>query len=144
MVRPAAEAVLTRWPSPRSSISGSSARAAQMWAMTLIRQQASQPWSSASGPPEGPGIPAFDQKRSIGPLAALASAIRPLTPSSLPTSAAIAVAPISAATAEAASPSRSETTTAPAPSSAKRRARALPIPPAAPVITTCRPSISIG
>lgn len=48
---PAAEAVETKRPLPRSSQSGSSALAARTWAMTLTSQAAAQTSSSAKASP---------------------------------------------------------------------------------------------
>src|SRR3954466_1639758 len=122
---------------------GSSARAAHTCDIVLTRHSRSQSASRSSGPPLGPVMPAFEKKRSTGPLASSARATSARMSSSRPTSARTASPPVSAATASAPASSRSATPTARAPSSAKRRATARPIPLAAPVTTTCLPSSSI-
>src|SRR4051794_17764444 len=117
---------------------GSTARAAQTCDITFTSQVCCHAAGSvvSSGPPPGPGTPAFEKNTSIGPPASSACRTSAATSSSLLTSTRTPSPPISRATAAAPSPSRSATTTR-APSAAKRCASARPIPLAAPVTTAC-------
>ena len=63
---PAADAVWSRWPPPRASMPGSTARAPWTWAITLTSQARCQSPSDISTPPPM-AIPAFMQNRSMGP-----------------------------------------------------------------------------
>ena len=138
--RPAAEAVLTRYPLPRAAIFGATARAAYTWAMTCRSQFSRHSSSGASSPPRQ-AIPALEQNTSIGPKRFSAAAARACTARSSVTSHGTARPSISLATDSSWSDWMSATATPFAPSRANRRARARPIPLAAPVTTTTLPSI---
>src|SRR3954447_22191118 len=123
---------------------GSSARAAHTCDIVLTRHRSAGCGRGFSRPPLGPLMPAFEKKRSIGPLASSARPISSRISCSRPTSAGTARPPTSSAVCCAVAASRSDTTTARAPSSAKRNASARPMPRPAPVTTTCLPSSSMA
>src|SRR5579883_461679 len=85
-------------------------------------------------------MPAFEQKRPIGPKRRSVSSISATTSGSLPTSQRSAAPPTPFATASAAARSMSATATVLAPSRWNRSASARPMPPAPPVTTTTSPA----
>src|SRR5690606_2088077 len=102
--------------------------------MSQIRCQSSL---ATSGPPRIE-MPAFEQKRSIGPSPDSMSSTSERMSSSDDTSTLREIPSIRPAVSAAPSPSRSTQTTRFAPAEARRRARARPMPPAAPVTTAMR------
>src|SRR5581483_4295273 len=135
---PAADAVCRKYPSPRDSIAGNTARAAYTCANTFTSQTRCHCSSGVSTPP-GTMMPALEQKRSIDPYCAVDVSTSRITSASTATSVVTANPPVSCATAPAPSPSMSATTMPRAPSCLKRRHNAAPIPVAPPVTTTTLP-----
>src|SRR4051794_32473335 len=138
---PAIEAVVIRWPPPRSVQPGSRARAAKTCDIRLMRHWRSQTSSGASGPPPV-AKPAFANHASIGPVSATSACVAASSPTSS-TRATTRSPPSSSASRSTPAPSRSAATTVPAPRSISPRTSALPMPPAAPVTTMVLPSISM-
>src|SRR5437588_6879770 len=115
-----------------------------MWAITLTSQVRCHSSSDASGPPGGPGTPALEQNRSMGPPNSLACRTSSTISCSRLTSVLTARPPSSPATASAEGRSMSATTIARGDSAATLLASARPIPLPAPVITTFRSASSMG
>ena len=134
---PAADAVWSRWPPPRASMPGSTARAPWTWAITLTSQVRCQSASDISTPPPM-AIPAFMHSRSIGPSVSSTCATTAWVAAPSVTSSGYPVAPVAAATSATRSMSMSTAATR-MPSEAKRSTRARPIPLAPPVTIATRP-----
>ena len=128
---PAADAVVTQSPSPRSYQAGISSCAAVMCASMFTRIVALQ--SSRSPSPAPVPIPALAKNPSTWPACANARLSNAASATSPPT--ALARSPMAAAAASTRSESRSTSTACSAPRSSAAFAIASPIPPAAPVTT---------